>query len=613
MKPPKIILVTLTSLLLIASAATGFSQAATAPVAPGTTTAPAVPPAPAAPKVQAYPTGPALPRDPQVSIFGIGSSARCDGNHPQWMPQMVAIGIRDCRSMYGTWGVERMEGQFDFTNYDARLAYDESLGVQDGQTLNGTPPWKKGIDKGLPMHSLPEWSNLVHELVKHTKGRISHFEVWNEPPNGTAKDQTAADYAKVVVASYDAAKSANPDAQIGMAAKSAHINYLDQALVAGAKGHFDYITLHPYEILGNVVSHPGTEPVFLSIVPNVRKMLAARDPAKVNAPVFFTEIGVDTRRGTDKQSQAVLKTYIMGIHMGVACINYYEGMDGDSGPLGLLDARCNPRPAYAELGKLIELAGRHPSSIGWVMLNDKHYGFIFQGAKGPVLGTWTATTKPDTIDFGQEVDILDPTTGVSTKASTYNLTLAPVLITNLPEKLVAQAKANKNKPLPWGGDYSKAKSVSVTFADKYEEKGLHTMAADSIAADVLAYGGNARSGEVPKGGNVFYIDPNFLSYDSVPIEISAMVKRTDAAVPASIGFEYESNKTPREGYEKVQPQEIPDDTTQWHKLTWRINDSQFVGTWAFHFRQKVPHAKPDRHAPGPVRSQSTKQPRAMLI
>src|SRR5207244_4357822 len=123
-------------------------------------------------------------------------------------------------------------------------------------------------------------------------------------------------------------------------------------------------------------------------------------------PVIFTEVGVDTRRGIEQQAQAVLKTYIMGIHQGVTCINYYEGMDGDSGPLGLLDAQAHPRPAYHALGRLIETVSRHPTSLGWVMLNDKHYGFMIQGTKGPVLGTWTTTAAPDEVDFGQEVEIL---------------------------------------------------------------------------------------------------------------------------------------------------------------------------------------------------------------
>ena len=101
---------------------------------------------------------------------------------------------------------------------------------------------------------------------------------------------------------------------------------------------------------------------------------------------------------------------------------------------------------------------------------------------------------------------------------------------------------------------------------------------------ILAYGGNARSGEVPNGGNVFYVDPNFLSYDTVPLEITALVKRNERGDKVSLGFEYESNKTLREGYERVSPQEIPEDTAQWHKLSWKIDDCQFVGTWAFHFR-----------------------------
>ncbi|PTY02243.1 hypothetical protein DB346_08995 [Verrucomicrobia bacterium LW23] len=554
-----------------------------APVAALAQQAPAGAPAAPAPALAASSPAPVL-RDSKVSIFGIGSSAAGTKNHAQWMPQMAAIGILDCRANFFAWGVQKTEGQFDFALLDERLAYDDSLGVKNGMLFVGVPPWKRGQEKGFPMQSLPELSRLTSELVKHTKGRITHFETWNEPPNGTAKDQTAADYARMVQVIYKAAKAANPQAQVGLAAKSAHLNYLDQALAAGAAGHYDYITLHPYEILGTVVNRPGTEPVYLSIVPNVRKMLAARDPARANAPVHFTEVGFDTRRGLEKQSQAVLKAYIMGIHQSVECINWYESMDGDSGPLGLLDAKARPRPAYHSLGRLIATVGRHPSSIGWVMLNDKHYGFMIQGAKGPVLATWTATTAPDTVEFESEVSVLDPVSGQVSQARNFKLTLNPVLITNVPPRLVEQARANKSKPLPWGGDYSNAKSVSVVYVDKYVEKGLHTMAGEAIAADVLAYGGNARSGEVPKGGTVFYVDPNFLSYDTVPIEVTAIVKRADAARPVTLGFEYESNKVKREGYSKVEPQEIPEDTSQWHKLSWKVDDSQFVGTWSFHFR-----------------------------
>lgn len=520
-------------------------------------------------------------KDPELSIFGIGSSAAGGSIQPRWMPQMAAIGIRDCRHISGGWGIEKVQGVFDYTALDAKLAFADSIGMQGGMLLLGGPWWKKGpaAERGLPMGSLPEWAEMVSKNVEHTKGRVKYFEVWNEPPNGTAKTQTPADYGKLVTVTYEAAKKANPGAMVGIAAKSAHINYLDQAIIAGAHGNFDYVTLHPYELLGCVVNHPGMEPMFLNIVPTVRKMLAKRDPSKVNCPVIFTEIGFDSRRGLDKQAQAVLKCYIMGIHQGVASIDLYEGMDGDSGPLGLLDIKGNQRPSYYGLARLIESVGRHPKSAGWVMLNGKHYGFMVEGDKGPVLLTWAATTNPDTVDFGEAVEVLDLTTGNTKKGAKQVLNAFPIAIKNPPAKLVTDAKANLGKPVPWGGDYAKAKSVFVTFADKYEEKGLHTMAADLIAADVVAYGGNARAGEVPKGGNAFIVDPAFLTYDTVPLEITVMVKRDATNKPENLELEYESTT----GYKKMPAVAVPEGD-QWQKVSWKIDDCQFVTTWTFNFR-----------------------------
>ena len=62
------------------------------------------------------------------------------------------------------------------------------------------------------MNNLAGWSAYVSAVVQHAKGRIQRWEVWNEPPNFTGKDQTPADYAKIVVSAYDAAKAADPRA-----------------------------------------------------------------------------------------------------------------------------------------------------------------------------------------------------------------------------------------------------------------------------------------------------------------------------------------------------------------------------------------------------------------
>jgi hypothetical protein len=499
---------------------------------------------------------------------------------------MAAIGITNHRTCNTSWSaVEPEEGKWTWETLDKQMSYLEGQHIAFGGILAGNPKWNTKDKPGtLPVNNIPAWSKYVSEVVKHAKGRIKYWEVWNEPPNGTGRDQTAADYAKIVIAAYDAAKAADPDCLVGIAAKSVAINYLDQAIAAGAKGHFDYVTLHPYEVSGYTLSHPGAEVVYLQIAGTVRKMLATRHPDRVHCPIIFTEIGCaggPTKEGyiggPELQGEAVVKYYSMGIAQGIACIQWFEGMDGDSDPMGLLTGKGEKRPAYTAMAQMIKYFGQRPTYLGWVLLNDKHYGFVFQGAKGTVLATWASTKATDKVDFGQPVQIVDPLTGKATQAATYALTTAPILVDGVPDNLVKQAKGNKTKPFPWGGDYTDAKSVSVTFGEKNVEKGLHTQSADSIAADVLAYGGSARVGAVP-GGNVFMVDPNFLSYTTTPIEISVVVRRNANNDPAKLALTYESTS----GYKKAEVYEVPDNS-KWHTATWKIDDAQFVSQWAYNF------------------------------
>ena len=509
------------------------------------------------------------------SPFGIGgSSVRTrDHNFTTWIPQMVAIGVHEARTLGGTGWAGSPERKWDVLDW--QYDYLTSHGVRVGGIFYN---YRQKPQNGLPMDALPDFTADVGTVVGHFKGKIKYWESWNEPPNGTRKDQTPQDYGQYVSSIYDAAKAADPDCAIGMAAKSADINYLDQAIQAGAKDKFDYITLHPYETLGCTMQVAGAEGLFMNIVPATRKMLAAQDPAKANCPIVFTEIGYDSRKSVEKQAIALVKTYTMGIAQGVACIQWFEGMDGDSGPMGLIQGNGIPRPAYTALGQMIKVLGQHPTYLGWVLLNDKDYGFVFQGEKDPILITWGEQGTSDNVDFGQQVSVIDPMTGTATPTNTTTLAEPPVIVDPAPATLVTQAQGNKAKPFPWGGDYTDAKSVSVTYGTSNIEKGLHTFSGAAIAADVVLYGGSARSGTVP-GGNTFMVDPNFLTYTSTPIEIKAVVRCDEKNDPAHLDLEYESTT----GYKKAAPYVVPDNA-DWHTATWRIDDDQFVGMWGFNFR-----------------------------
>lgn len=514
--------------------------------------------------------------------FGIGSchiNNRSMQDNARWIPQMREIGLQYYRTGHTSWSaVEPAQGEWKWDTLDAQMNYLDEQGFQCGGILIGNPDWNIKDERGsLPVHNVPAWSLYVSSVVGHCKGKVKRWEVWNEPPNFTGKDQTPGDYAKIVVAAYRAAKAANPDCLVGLAAKSAHVNYLEQVIKAGAKDHFDFITLHPYEVLNGVADNVGTEPLFMHIVPTVRKMLAAQNPVKVNVPIIFTELGCDLKKGADTQAHALVKAYTLSIAQGVACVQWFEGRDGDSGPLGLLDNQGTPRPAYHALGNMIFHLGQHPDYVGWILLNERHPGFVFQGEATTVLVTW-GERNADEIRFGETVEIINPLSGESLSADRHSLTHAPVFVLNVPSNLLRQALANCRKPLPWGGDFSQVKSVSITVGTEQRERGLHTLSGDAVAQAVTAYGGSARAGSVP-GGNMFIVDPGFLSYTTEPIEITAVVRRNEANDNSGFKLVYEST----DGFKTAGGWYTVPDNKQWHTVKWTIDDPQFVAYWGYNF------------------------------
>lgn len=520
-------------------------------------------------------------QDASFSPFGIGScyiNNRTAQDDARWIPEMTAIGIHAMRTCHTAWdNVEPRAGQWTWDALDRQMNYLETNGMDCGGILIGSVPWDKLAGAvGLPVNDLPAWSRYVSETVKHVGARVKYWEVWNEPPNFVGPNQKPADYARVVVSAYDAAKAANPNCLVGLAAKSVHVNYLEQVIRAGAKDHFDFITLHPYEVL-SVTERAATEPLFMHIAPTVRTMLKAQNPAKVNVPIIFTELGFDAGTDATRQAQALVKAYTLGIAQGVARIEWFEGRDGDSGPMGLLDGDGRPRPAYAAMGQMIRRLGQHPVYLGWLLVNGAHYGFVFQGAEGTVLVAWARSADGVSVDFGQMVKIADPMTGRVWRRRTLDLTRAPLLAMDVPAGMLAQAKANRGKPLLWGGNYARAKSVSVAMGEKNVEKGLHTLSGDAIAADVVAYGGPARSGGVP-GGNAFVLDPEFLNYSPTPIEIKVVVRRNAANDNAGFKLVYEST----DGFRNRGWYTVPDNK-QWYTKSWIITDAEFVGMWGYNF------------------------------
>lgn len=490
------------------------------------------------------------------SPFGIAASHLSSQRLSAWLPAVRSAGV--------TW----LRG-FDLSALDARLTEAANNRVNVAGILLWSPP---GEQLTLPVDDLAGWSAHVTRVVRRAKGRVRHWEVWNEPPNFT-RDKSPASYAKVVVAAYTAAKAVDPNVQIGIAAKSNHIQWLQAAIEAGARDHFDYVTLHPYEVLDAVPE--GGEALFLNIVPTLRAMLGASNPSRSRAPVWFTELGTPVSPNTSPELQAsrLLKAYTLGIAQGAARVHWFEGRDGDSGAFGILDDKGTRRVSFTALSSLIETLGQTPNYLGWTTPTSNSYGFVFRTGKTLTMVAWSRPNTTSELNFAEHVNAVDPTTGRRTRVTSVTLTNIPTLLTELDPSWANAAIANHLRPFPWGGDFTTASTVSLTAPDV--EQGLHQFG----AFKARSFNGKPARDASDRTSQNFAVDPNFLSYPTGPLRVGVTVRR-NGSTPAGFKLEYESTT----GYKTAGGWYTVPEGEQFTTTEFTLTDAHFVGNWAYHFR-----------------------------
>jgi hypothetical protein len=507
--------------------------------------------------------------------FGVGSSAQASGLYTSWMPKMAAAGVKWVR-LFPEWNqIEPSAGTWTWSLMDSMLnsAAGNNLNISGLFLYNAS--WINSNTHTFPTNNYPAWSAYVSNVVRHAAGRVRYWEVWNEPESFAAGG-TPADYARVVTNAYNAAKAADPNAQVGLSVASVDVFYLESAIQAGAADHFDYICVHPYEMLGTVDS--GQEAEYMSIVPTIRKMLAAKNPAKWKVPIWFTEIGeaLGGQVTATSQAQDMVKAYTMAIAQGVSHVEWFEAQEGGYA-MGLLDSSGNPTPAYSALKNLAAQLGPSPVYQGWLLLNNQDYSFVFQGATNTVMTSWAPPNVVDSVALGQTVAIMNPVNGSLANTATYSLSNAPVLVLGAPSNLVARAVANRSQPFPWGGNFKGASSVSVVMGNPNLDNGLHQLNADASSTPVNVFGTSARDCS-KSSAVIFTVDPNFLSYTHAPIRISAVVRKISATDNPGFNLKYES-ATGRKG---IGWNSVPG-SDKWYTLSWTIADDEFVGDWGYNF------------------------------
>lgn len=189
-------------------------------------------------------------------------------NDPAPLVRQLGFGMIRAFQVFEFRDVAWQADAFDFTVADTFVAQAEAAGLTVMPILGdfrwpvwaNTPPIPPhaqeriaeinafGEKNRLVWPTIAAWKRYVGGVVAHFKGRITHFEIHNEPN----LSMSAAEYTPYLKAAYEAAKAANPDCRIvGLCATSDFQGkpdaFMRPVLDLGGHAFADIFSVHMYD------------------------------------------------------------------------------------------------------------------------------------------------------------------------------------------------------------------------------------------------------------------------------------------------------------------------------------------------------------------------------
>jgi hypothetical protein len=283
------------------------------------------------------------------------------------LDEMQAMGVQNVRILIPWSGVELQNDFFYWDKVDALVnsAYERNMGILG--VLTATPAW--ATEPGQPAPASPpastaEYAEFVGAVAERYAGKVSAYEIWNEPNAATfwypSPDPAA--YTELLQAAYPAIKQADPTATViggvvgwvtdypNLAISPAE--YVQGMYDAGAQGYFDALSYHPYQYqvpFGQGRPYGPAAPINQLDLMH-QEMVANGDGAKL---IWATEYGEPTSQ-VNEATQAsfisnFLNTWSSFDYTGPSFIyttrDRNTGSTSDEDTFGVLRTDWTPKPA----------------------------------------------------------------------------------------------------------------------------------------------------------------------------------------------------------------------------------------------------------------------------
>ncbi|HEX2252248.1 MAG TPA: hypothetical protein VHQ65_03145 [Thermoanaerobaculia bacterium] len=253
-----------------------------------------------------------------ASPYGVNVHAPSGALLEETLAAVERAGIGWIRIDFVWAAVETAPGVYDWRLYDEIVAAAAARGVEVLATIAYTPQWATDgpVLAGVP-RSAARWRELCRRAAQRYAGRITHWEVWNEPNLEKFWAGTREQYLDVVLhPGIDGLRAGDPAARVG-GPGLAHLTtgnsdwYRWLPVILGDAGHrLDFLTHHVYdsdsyhgvtrklEAPSRFRDQPGLWDVF---PPSLADVLAW---SAWDGPVWLTETGwASDRIGEPQQAE----------------------------------------------------------------------------------------------------------------------------------------------------------------------------------------------------------------------------------------------------------------------------------------------------------------------
>lgn len=212
------------------------------------------------------------------------------------------------------------------------------------------------------------FTRYVRFVVKHFRGRVDQFEIWNEwniggggtPEQRAARFGSAEQYAELLKAAYAAVKAENPSATvIGGAFAGFDYTWIDAFAKAGGFQSLDGFSIHPY-VFSQGKPPRGTPEAAMRHLDDLKARLDTLAKGR-NVRVYVTEIGWPVHKDAMGVSEEMAAEYLRRFmtlaksRPWIAGVWWYDLFDdGDDASnkehrFGLIARDGKPRPAFQAL------------------------------------------------------------------------------------------------------------------------------------------------------------------------------------------------------------------------------------------------------------------------